>query len=219
VTLDHDVAEQLVRQHTVVAPAPLCPEVQLHLVTEECALFAADEETVKRMGMPEPFWAFCWAGGDALARFLLDHPEHVCGRSVLAFGAGGGVEAIAAARSGATVCAADTDPIARAAASLNARLNGVSLSLCDRDLVGMRELPWEVVLVGDVCYEESASRRILAWLADLARSGVTVLLGDPHRGFVEEAGVTRLASYSAPADNDRGGRSLVRTSVFRLEPC
>ena len=215
--VDFDDREELVRRHTAVTATPLCPEIRLHVVTEECALFTADEEQVAAMGMPDPFWAFCWAGGDALARFLLDQPAWVAGRSVLAFGAGGGVEAIAAALSGATVCAADIDPTARAAAALNARLNGVELEFAAHDLVGSEEVPWDVVLAGDVCYEETASRRILAWLARIAASGKTVLLGDPHRGFVEEANVTPLASYSAPADNDRRGRSWVRTSVFRLD--
>lgn len=210
-------AEELVLRHTLVSTAPLCPEIQLHLVTEECPLFEAGEAEVASLGMPDPFWAFCWAGGDALARFLLDAPERVDGRSVLAFGSGGGVEAIAAALAGGVVCAADIDPIARAAADVNARLNGVQLESTGRDLVGARDLPWDVILVGDVCYDPEASRRILRWLDDLVGLGKEVLLGDPHRGFVEKANVETLASYSAPSDNDRGGRSLVRTSVFRLQ--
>jgi predicted nicotinamide N-methyase len=208
----------LILEHTKIARCRLCPEIRLRLVTEDCALFHASEEKVAEMGIPEPFWAFSWAGGEAVARFVLDHPEWVKGRSVLVFGCGCGIDAIAAALSGGRVCAADIDPAAREATAANAELNGVAVEVSGEDLLGVEDLAWEVVLVGDVCYEEHASRAILEWLGRLAGRGITVLVGDPHRGYVERAPVSLLASYDAPADNDRHGRSLTRTSVFRIEP-
>jgi predicted nicotinamide N-methyase len=152
--------EELVLQHTVVATPPLCPELRLHLVTETCPLWRATEADLARLGLSEPYWAFCWPGGQALARHLLDHPALVAGARVLDFGAGSGVEAIAALRAGAAhALAADIDPLAGVACRLNARLNDVALEVTDEDLVGS-DRGWDVVLVGDMFYERRLAERV-----------------------------------------------------------
>ncbi|MGH0033956.1 MAG: class I SAM-dependent methyltransferase [Myxococcota bacterium] len=204
-----------------MATSYLCPEIRLHLVTEECPLWRAREEDLEQMGLPSPFWALCWAGGEALARSLLDHPERVAGRRVLDFGAGGGVEAVAAARAGARVVAVDVDPLAARCAKQNAALNRLALDAVVADWVDREDLDFDVVLAGDVTYDPELARRVVTWLARLADSGVEVWVGDPGRGCLPEHLLHRFQPFEnhrAPADNDRGHRSLVTTTVYRLAP-
>ncbi len=203
-------------RHTKIAPARLCPEIRLHLVTAECPLWTATEEEAARAGLVEPYWAFSWAGGQALARYVLDHPDVVAGRDVLDFGAGGAVEAIAAARAGARVLAADIDPLAVEAAKLNAALNGVTLETTTEDLVGRLDLRFDVVLAGDVFYGDDMAARVRSWLVDLSRAGALVLIGDPDRGFLDTSGLEPRARYEAPADNDADGSFLRPTTVYAL---
>ncbi|HEY3450216.1 MAG TPA: 50S ribosomal protein L11 methyltransferase [Myxococcales bacterium] len=206
----------LVLAHTVVARPPLVPELSLRLVTEACPLWRATEADLEKLGLPEPFWAFAWPGGQALARHVIDHPELARARRVLDFGSGCAVEAIAAARAGAAcVLAADIDPLACEAASLNAALNGVALETTCRDLVGLDE-GWDLVLVGDMFYEAALAERLADWLSRLAARGATVLVGDPNRGFFDAARAERLAEYDAPADVDVAGRYRRATAVFRI---
>jgi predicted nicotinamide N-methyase len=202
--------------HTEIAPARLCPEIRLHLVTARCPLFRATEEEAARAGLVDPYWAFSWAGGQALARYILDHRDAFAGRSVLDFGAGGAVEGIAAAMAGARVVAADIDPMAVEAARLNAELAGVSIETTTEDLVGRVDTVWDFVLAGDVFYGYDMARPLVTWLHALAARGATVLIGDPDRGFLDTAGLELLARYDAPADNDADGSFLRPTSVYRL---
>src|SRR5690348_9067026 len=119
-----------IRRNTAIAVPPLVPEIRLHLATEITPIWQATEQTLTHSALPPPFWAFAWAGGQALARYLLDHPEVVAGRSVLDFGAGSGLVAIAAAKAGAAcVLAADIDPFAAAAITANATLNAVAVDV------------------------------------------------------------------------------------------
>ncbi len=206
--------------HTAVAPSTLCPEIRLRLVTEQCPLWSAREEDLEELGLPSPFWAFCWAGGEALARSTLDHPERVAGRRVLDFGAGGGIEAIAAAMAGArSVVAVDIDPVAAHCVRLNAALNGVAVEAVVADWLDRLDLGFDVVLVGDVTYDTELAERVLAWSLALADRGVEVWIADPRRGCWPDALGARLERtecHRAPADADRGGRSLVATDVFRV---
>jgi predicted nicotinamide N-methyase len=199
-----------------VAPARLCPEIRLHLVTARCPLFRATEDEAAEAGLVEPYWAFCWAGGQALARYVLDNPEQFAGRSVLDFGAGGAVEGIAAALVGAAVLAADIDPMAVEAARLNAELAGVVLRTTTEDLVGCVDRAWDVVLAGDVFYGYEMATPLVTWLRALAARGAAVLIGDPERGFLDTSGLVRLARYDAPADNDADGSFLRPTTVYRI---
>ncbi len=213
----HD-PERLVLDNTVLASPPLCPELKLHLVTDACPWWTATPEELDLLGVEEPFWAFAWAGGQALARHLLDHPELVRGRRVLDFGAGGGIAGLAAARGGATsVLAVDIDPVCEAACRLNARANGLSVLTSTRDPVG-RPVEADLVLAGDMTYDAALTDHVLRWLQRLASGGVTVLLGDPGRGFLPAGGLELLACYDAPADNDARGRWLRETGVYRVLP-
>jgi len=203
-----------VLRHTRVARPALCPELSLRLITAEMPLFRSSEDAAAREGVPWPFWGFAWPGGQALARYVLDHPCQIRGRFVLDFGAGCGIAGIAAARVGAgLVTAADTDPLAATAAVINAALNGVEVEACARDPVGQLG-PWDVVLVGDMFYDQELARACGAWLDTLAARGTRVLLGDPGRGFLDAGQLEPLERYQAPADNDADGTRLVWTTVY-----
>lgn len=206
------------RTHTEVASPHLCPEIRLHLITGACPLWTATEAEAAKAGLVDPYWAFAWAGGQALARHVLDHPEVVRGRTILDFGAGGGVEAIAAAMCGGRVTVADVDPMAVVAAELNAELNGVRLAATTEDLVGRVDLDHEIILAGDVCYERPFARRVLAWLRALASGGRRVLLADPGRGFLDRAGLVPVTTLFAPADVDVDGTQLLETTIYAVRP-
>ncbi len=206
--------EALIRHHTALARPPLCPEIILRLITPEIPLFRGTETDAEAAGLPWPFWGFAWPGGQALARYVLDHPCGIRGRRVLDFGAGCGVAGIAAAWVGARrVVAADVDPTAAAVIGINARENRVPLEVTTRDLIGTRGA-WDVVLVGDMFYDDELARACVPWLDGLARGGARILLGDPGRGFLDLEILESLERYDAPADNDADGTRRVRTTVY-----
>ena len=154
-----------IRRNTAITTPPLVPEIRLHLATEITPIWQATEESLARSEVPPPFWAFAWAGGQALARYLLDHPAEVAGRSVLDFGAGSGLVAIAAAKAGASsVLAAEIDHFAAAAIAANAALNEVAITVTTADLIDAADPRWEVITAGDVCYEQPMADRVTAWL-------------------------------------------------------
>ncbi len=208
----------LIVAETVLARPVLCPELQLHLVTEECRLWRAREAELAALGLPEPYWAFAWPGGQALARHILDHPELVSGKVILDFGTGSGIVALAAARAGAKrVVASDIDPFSVEATRLNAALNHLEVEATDADLVG-RDDGWGVILAADMCYEAELSARVIPWFVALARRGARVLAGDPGRGHTRGAEFREIAAYDAPADVDTDGRIRRRTSVLEIVP-
>ncbi len=210
--------ERLVLDNTRLVQPQLCPELRLHLVTADCPWWRSTPEALAALGVDEPFWAFAWAGGQALARHLLDHPSLARGLRVVDFGAGGGIAGLAAARAGAArVLALDIDPVCEVACRLNAAANGLALRTETRDLVG-QPLEVDLVLAGDMTYDERFTRRVVAWFRQLAEGGVTVLVGDPGRGFLSPDGLELLGCYDAPADNDADGRWLRPTSVYRVLP-
>lgn len=210
-----DLQEQI-RGHTELVRPPLVPELRLHLVTPRCPLWCATEAQLAQLGLEAPYWAFAWAGGQALARLIYDRPALARGRRVVDLGAGGGVEALAAAAVGAaSVLAADIDPWAVACAQLNAAENSLSIDCTAEDLIGSR-LEAELLLLGDVSYGEALTARILSWAQAEARRGVEVLIADPGRGFLFADGLEELACYEAPADVDPGGVYTQRTWVYRL---
>ncbi|NLJ26898.1 MAG: methyltransferase [Deltaproteobacteria bacterium] len=206
-------------ENTQLTPPHLCPEIQLHLITDSCPLWHATEPDIERLGIGDPYWGFCWAGGQALARYLLDHPEEVAGKRVIDFGAGCGVEAVAAMMSGAAfLLASDIDPLAVEATRLNALVNGVSMETTTRDLVGDPLTGFDVLLAGDMFYDPAFSRSVLSWFAALTARGMKILLGDPSRGNIKDTPVEPLASYQAPSDVDLVGKYLQKTTVYAIAP-
>lgn len=212
---------QVIRQHTERVHPFLVPELILHLVTHRCPLWRADETELKRLGFEEPFWAFAWAGGQALARFLLDRPERVRGCRVLDVGSGSGLVGLAAARAGAAqVTCSDVDPIAVQAIRLNGCVNGLShlVTATVRDYVGQPQLPFDVVTLGDVTYDSDLGRHIGVWAHDLAAEGMEVYVGDPDRGFLDLTGFETVAVLQASSDVDDQGTHTVPTRILRLAP-
>ena len=185
---------RFIKANTALLAPPLVPEVRLHLATEIVPLWRSTEEELVAQGVPPPYWAFAWAGGQALARYLLDNPQSVSDKAILDFGSGSGLVAVAAAKSGArSVLAADIDIFSAAAISLNAAVNDVEVSVCTDDLIGCRPV-WQTILVGDMCYERPLAERILLWLRECLTSGVDILLGDPGRSYFPRVGVEGLAT-------------------------
>jgi predicted nicotinamide N-methyase len=208
-----------VRRHTRLLAPPLIPEIRLHQATEVTDLWEATEAALAEMGLPPPFWAFAWAGGQALARYILDDPALVRGKRVLDFATGGGLVAIAAALAGAArVTASDVDRFAIAAAEANAAENGVALDLVCDDLVGRADPGWDVVFAGDICYEQTPSERMIAWLRSLAAEGTPVYLGDPMRTFLPRSGLEELARYSVPTTKAIEDTDVRNARVWRLLP-
>lgn len=192
-----------VRRNTAIAAPPLVPELRLHLAGEITPIWQATEDSLAQNGVPPPFWAFAWAGGQALARWLLDRPETVAGRCVLDFGSGSGLVAIAAAKAGAaSALAAEIDPFAAAAIAANAALNEVTIAVTTADLVGTSDPRWEIVMAGDICYEHPMAVRVVPWLRALAGNGCLVLLGDPGRTYLPAEGLRELARYTMPTSRE-----------------
>ncbi len=206
-----------IRANTQAKPVPHAPEIVLHVADEAVPLWSKTEEELERDGLPPPFWAFAWAGGQALARYLLDHPETVAGKRVLDVGAGSGLVAIAAMKAGAaSVVAADLDPFALAAIGLNAAANGVSVEVCGEDRIGSALEAIDVVLVGDLFYERDIAARLIAWLETVAASGAEVLIGDPGRSYLPRERLVALAEYAVPVTRELEDSEIKRTTVWRL---
>jgi predicted nicotinamide N-methyase len=205
-----------IRTQTRLLPVPHAPQIRLHVAEEATDLWQKTEDELGAIGLPPPFWAFAWAGGQALARYLLDHPETMKGRRVLDFASGSGLVAIAAAMAGAShVEAADIDPFAIAAIGINARENGVAVSARQADLVG-RDDGWDTVLAGDICYERDLAERVMAWLSGLSGRGATVLIGDPGRSYLPKDRLEAVASYQVPVTRSLEDSDIKQSSVWRF---
>ena len=208
--------EAFIRAHTRLLPVPHAPEIALHVAEEATELWQKTEDELAVIGLPPPFWAFAWAGGQALARYLLDNPEIVAGRRMLDFASGSGLVAIAAAKVGAgPVEACDIDGFAAAAIAINAAANGVAvMPRCD-DLIG-RDEGWDVICAGDVCYEREMAERVIEWLSGLSARGATVLIGDPGRSYLPRERLEALATYEVPVTRALEDAEIKRSSVWRL---
>jgi predicted nicotinamide N-methyase len=204
--------------HTVPTPVPLAPELRIYQATELTPLWRATASDLKHWD-DSPFWAFPWAGGQALARHVLDHPGLVRGRAVLDFATGSGLVAIAATRAGAaSVVAADLDPFCEAAVSLNAELNGVSIAFRAGDPIGELLQGVQVVLAGDVFYERPLAERSMAWFRALTARGVLVLAGDPGRNYSPATGFSVRARYEVPTTLEIEGQAVLPTRVLEIAP-
>jgi predicted nicotinamide N-methyase len=208
-----------VRRNTEIGRPPLVPEIALHLATAMTPIWQATEESLAKGAVPPPFWAFAWAGGQALARYLLDHPGEVAGREVLDIGSGSGIVAIAAAMAGASrVVAGDIDLFAAAAITLNARLNGVVVAVDTRDLLDRGAAGWGVALAGDICYEEPMSSRAMSLLRRIAARDRLALLGDPGRAYLPRSGLVELARYEVPTTRELEDREAREGVVWQVLP-
>lgn len=205
-----------IRANTRVLSPPHVPELRLHLADDAVALWEMTEEELGEIGPPPPFWAFAWAGGQALARYVLDTPGLVAGRSVLDVASGCGLVAVAAMKAGARAAAAvDIDAFAADAARLNAALNDVTITARVDDPVG-RPVAEEVVLVGDLFYDRDLAPRLLAWLDALVAEGRTVLIGDPGRTYLPKSELSPVAEYAVPVSRALEDAEVKRTRVWRL---
>ncbi len=208
-----------IRANTAVMAPPLVPEIRLHLAHEAVPIWQKTEEELGEIGLPPPFWAFAWAGGQALARHLLDHPEIVRDLRVIDLASGSGLVGIAAMKAGAVhVLAADIDGFAVAAIALNAAGNGVALDITADDLLTADPPDCDVILVGDLFYEKSLAERVYAWLRRADARGVTVLIGDPGRSYLPRTKLEKLAEYAVPVTRELEDAEIKRTAVWRLAP-
>jgi predicted nicotinamide N-methyase len=213
---DAEAPTEFVVRNTRASRPPLVPEIELLLGNMVTPLWELVESEFEAKGLAPPYWAFAWPGGQALARYILDEPALVRGRTVLDFGSGSGIAGIAAARAGAlSVLCADTDPLAAAACALNGARNNVSVHTTTDDLVGS-DLEADLVLAGDICYDRNMSSRSVKWLGELAHKGAIVLLGDPGRNYLPTSGLSRLTDYSIKTSLDLEDREMRRTDVYRL---
>jgi predicted nicotinamide N-methyase len=210
------VPADFVRAHTRLAPVPFVPELLLYQADEPIALW--EETEAGGAEQPPPFWAFAWAGGQALARHLLDDPGLVAGRAVLDLATGSGLVAVAAARAGAApVTANDIDPLSLAAAAANASANRVGLRFVEGDLLDTDDR-YGVVLAGDVFYSREMVGRVLPFLRRCAGRGSLVLVGDPGRAYLPTGGMTRRATYDIPVLESLESVPVRRTSVWQVLP-
>ena len=216
--MERNAIREFILGNTKTVRPILCPGMELRLITDECPLWKAKENDLKEMGLPDPYWGFAWAGGQALARYVLDNPQIVGGKRVVDFGAGCGIELVAAMMAGASYgLAADIDEYAAEASIINGGLNGVTVEATTEDLIGKGSQGCDVLLAGDMFYDPAFSRRVVDWLMALSAGGVSVYLGDPGRGNLSATGMTLVGTYRAPADVDIAGRYLRETKVFRID--
>ncbi|GAA3343323.1 methyltransferase [Amorphoplanes nipponensis] len=210
------MSTDFVRAHTRLAPVPFVPELVLYQADEPIELWERTEAAGGEQ--PPPFWAFAWAGGQALARHLLDEPELVSGRAVLDLATGSGLVAVAAARAGAgTVTANDIDPLSLAAAEANAEANRVALRYVEGDLLAGGFPEADVILAGDVFYSREMAGRVLPFLRRAAGRGALVLVGDPGRAYLPVAGMIHRARYEVPVPESLESVPIRRTSVWQVD--
>jgi predicted nicotinamide N-methyase len=201
--------------NTRLQSPPHTPELSLHLADEITPIWKMTEEELGELGLPPPFWAFAWAGGQALARYLFDHPRDVAGKRVVDFATGSGLVAIAARMAGAAeVLACDIDEMCAAAVEANARVNAVAVDFTNADLLAAAPPAVDLITAGDVCYEKPFAERALAWLALAHRQGVRVLIGDPGRSYFPREGLIKLAEYEVATTRELEDFAVKRTGVW-----
>lgn len=205
-----------IRENTRIMAPTHVPELQLHLADDAVALWQLTEERLGELGLPPPFWAFAWAGGQALARYILDHAEIVRGKRVLDVASGSGLVALAAMKAGAAAAlAVDIDPFAAHAARLNAELNTVRVETNDADPVG-QPTDADLILVGDLFYDRDLAPRVLDWLIAMERDGKQVLIGDPGRTYLPRDKLEQVAAYDIPVTRALEDAEVKRAAVWKL---
>jgi predicted nicotinamide N-methyase len=205
--------------NTRLRPVPHAPEISLHVADEATPLWQKTEDQLGEMGLPPPFWAFAWAGGQALARYILDHPDKVAGRRVLDFASGSGLVAIAALKAGAAHAqASDLDGFALEAIALNAAVNSVGpIAVTGLDLIDSSG-DWDVILAGDICYEKTTAERVVRWLESQAAQGIVALIGDPGRAYLPKSRLAEMATYEVPTTRELEDFEIKKSSVWQFRP-
>lgn len=203
--------------NTRLLSPPLVPEIKLHLAAESLPIWQKTEDELGQMNVPPPYWAFAWAGGQAAARWLLDNPNLVAGRSVLDIGAGSGLTALAARRAGAaSVLAADIDAIAIEAVVLNAAANALDVATTTEDLLAAPPGRFDVIIVGDMFYERDLADGVLRFIEAAAPSGSVILIGDPQRSYFPRDRFLKVVEYAVPVTRELEDSEIKRTAVWRL---
>jgi predicted nicotinamide N-methyase len=206
-----------IKQNTSYGSAPFVPEIKLHLAHEITPVWYAHEGWLNAINVEPPYWAFAWAGGQGVARYILDHPQLFRGKRVLDFATGGGIVAIAAAQVGAAaVTAVDIDPMAAVAAGLNATENGAIITPLCCDIVG-EDVVADCIVTGDICYAEAMTARVLPWLRRQAQRGIAVYVGDPGRAYFPADGYDVCAEYTIAVSVELEDRTTRSTRVVRLQ--
>ncbi len=202
--------------NTEILSPPLVPEVRLHLAHEALPIWQKTEDELGAIGLPPPFWAFAWAGGQALARHILDHPEIVRGRMVVDLASGSGLVGIAAMKAGAAqVLSADIDTFSVAAIAINAGLNGVVVEITDADMLET-SIETDVILVGDLFYEKGVATRCYDWLLKARAKGADVLIGDQGRSYLPKDHLVKIAEYKVAVSRDLEDAEIKNSAVWRL---
>lgn len=213
---DSDSRRRFITQNTILGATVFVPEIRLNMASDSTDLWEKTESELDEIGLPPPFWAFAWAGGQALARYVLDNPDIVRGKRVLDFASGSGLVAIAARMAGAShVTACEIDAFALEAIGLNAEVNGVVVDAQLGDFID-RDDGWDIVLAGDVSYERDMAERVTRWLHALHARGAQVLIGDPGRAYLAREQLESLAEYDVPVTRDLEDSDVKRTLVWRF---
>ena len=209
-------AERFILANTTLGAPPHVPEIVLHLADEAHDLWQKTEEELAEIGLPPPFWAFAWAGGQGLSRYLLDNPAVLAGKRALDFAAGSGLVGIAAVNAGARdVISADIDPFCEAAMRLNAAANNVALETVIADLIG-HDHGWDVLLAGDIFYQRDIVDRLVPWFETLRRRGCDIIVGDPGRAYLPKDRLEQVAEYRVPVSRALEDAEVKRTVVWRF---
>ncbi|ESQ80600.1 methyltransferase [Asticcacaulis sp. YBE204] len=206
-----------IRSHTRPLPVPSLPEIGLYQADEVTRLWLMTEAELSQHNLSPPFWAFAWAGGQALALHLKQHPDLVAGKRVFDLACGSGLVGIAAARYGAiSVTANDIDPFSEAAVALNAALNGVDIAFENGDHLAGPPPEVDVILAGDICYEKAMADAMLTFLRAARAKSIAVYVGDPHRSYFPSEGMERVGRYDIATNTEIEDRAVKAASVWRL---
>lgn len=216
-TQDSDALKAFIAANTKVLAPPLVPEILLHLAEESLPIWQKTEEELCQQNIPPPYWAFAWAGGQALARYLLDHIDIVAGKHVIDIGTGSGLTAIAAKLAGAdTVQATDIDPFSIFATELNAVLNDAEIAVALEDVLEGQPPSCEVIILADVFYERQLADRALAFCRAAKAQGACILIGDPKRNYFPATEFSCLATYDVAVTRELEDAMIKKTSVWQL---
>ena len=214
---DPHAVNTFIRANTRPMAPPLVPEIILQLADESVPIWQKTEEELGQINVPPPYWAFAWAGGQALARYLIDNPDICRGKRILDLGTGSGLTAIAAGKCGARdVIASDIDKLALASVLLNAAANKVVVEVTDQDFLANPPFRTDVVLVGDLFYERQLADRVLGYIEAASQLGALILIGDPQRNYFPRGRFSSVAEYRVPVTRELEDSEIKKTAVWRL---